>query len=166
MVRAMLAMGMALLLASCATSSMLVGQPRPPIDPSQVRIYNAPPPGGFEEIAVIETASGPVTYGEQNKLNAVLQNLREEAAKVGANGVLLQGTANGYGGTSVGVGAGGGSYRGSGFSSGGIGVSISPRTKYATGTAIYVPNPPPENWQPMLPGATGPAVAPEPGDGG
>lgn len=162
MIRAMFAAALTVLLAACATSSMMVGQARPPIDPSQVRIYNSPPPGGFEEIAVIETASGPVTYGEQNKLNAVLQNLREEAAKVGANGVLLQGTANGYGGTSVGVGAGGGSYGGSGFSSGGIGVSISPKTKYATGTAIYVPNPPPENWQPMVPGSLEPATAPEP----
>jgi hypothetical protein len=131
-------------LAACATSHMLVGQPRPAIDPSQVRIYHAPPPGGFEEIAVLDTASGPLTYGEQNKLNAVLNNLRQEAAKLGANGVLLQGTADGYGGSSVGVGAGGGRYGGSSFRSGGVGVSISPRTKHANGIAIYVPNPPPE----------------------
>ncbi|MBB1087236.1 lipoprotein [Lysobacter sp. SG-8] len=151
MKRILITAGLALLLAGCATSTMMVGQARPPIDPSQVRIYHAPPPGGYEQIAVIETASGPVTYGEQNKLNAVLNNLREEAAKVGANGVLLQGTTEGYGGTSVGVGASGGSWGGSSYSGGGIGVSVSPRPKYANGIAIYVANPPPESWTPQVP---------------
>ncbi|AWV08791.1 hypothetical protein [Marilutibacter maris] len=143
MIRAIVLAATTVLLSACATSHMLVGQPRPPIDVAQVRVYHAPPPGGFEQIAVIETASGPVTYGEQNKLNAVLNNLRKEAAKLGANGVLLQGTADGYGGTSVGVGTGVGRYGGHSYSSGGIGVSISPRTKHATGIAIHVPNPPP-----------------------
>ncbi|QDH71396.1 hypothetical protein [Marilutibacter alkalisoli] len=138
-----------LLLSACSTSSMLVGQARPPIDVSQVRIYHAPPAVPYEQIAVIETASGPVTYGEQNKLNAVLDKLRREAAKFGANGVLLQGTANGYGGTSVGVGTGVGRFGGRSYTSGGVGVSVSPRPKYATGIAIHVPNPPP----PMEPDA-------------
>ncbi|MCF7222850.1 DUF4156 domain-containing protein [Marilutibacter chinensis] len=148
MIRASVVAATALLLSACATSHMLVGQPRPPIDASQVRIYHAPPPGRYEQIAVIETASGPVTYGEQNKLNAVLNNLRKEAAKLGANGVLLQGTGDGYGGTSVGVGTGVGRYGGHTYSSGGIGVSISPRTKHATGIAIHVPNPPPVSTPP------------------
>lgn len=143
MIRAIVLAASAALLSACATSHMLVGQPRPPIDVSQVRVYHAPPPGGYEQIAVIETASGPVTYGEQNKLNAVLNNLRQEAAKLGANGVLLQGTADGYGGTSVGVGTGVGRFGGRSYTSGGVGVSISPRTKHATGIAIHVPNPPP-----------------------
>lgn len=136
---------LALCLTACSSNSQLItGTARPPIDPAQVRVYFTPPPGGFEEIAQLETASGSFTYGEQNKMDSVIANLREEAAKLGANGVLFIGAENSYGNSSVGVGAGGGNYGGSGFSSGGIGVSISPTKKFARGVAIYVPNPPPE----------------------
>lgn len=131
----------ALVLSACASSALVTGTPRPPISPSEVRLYYAPPPGGFEEIALLDTKSGSFTYGEQNKLNSVVAKLREEAAKLGANGVLFGGTANGGGGTGLSVGAGGGRIGGSGFSSGGIGVNISPTQKFARGTAIYVANP-------------------------
>ncbi|MFC3815323.1 hypothetical protein [Lysobacter sp. GCM10012299] len=144
-----------LALAGCSSTSQLVtGTPRPPIDPAQVRVYFTPPPGGYEEIARLETASGGFTYGEQNKLNDVMNNLRAEAAKLGANGVLFVGSENSYGGSSIGVGAGGGSYggyHGGNFSSGGIGVSISPTKKYAHGVAIYVANPPPPEQMPAMP---------------
>lgn len=133
-----------LALAACATSHILTGSPRPPIDPAQVRIYHGPPPGGFEEIAILETSSGAFTYGEQNKTDSVLRKLREEAARLGANGVLFQGSGEGYGGGGVSVGAGGGRIGGSSFSSAGVGVNISPRQKYASGIAIHVPNPPPQ----------------------
>ena len=97
-------------LAGCSSTSQLVtGTPRAPIDPSQVRVYYTPPPGGYEEIARLQTASGSFTYGEQNKLNDVINNLRMEAAKLGANGVLFVGTEDSGGGSSVGVGVGGGS---------------------------------------------------------
>lgn len=138
----------ALALAACASSHMLTGTPRPPIDPSQVRIYYGPPPGGFEEIALLETSSGALTYGEQNKSDSILAKLRAEAAKLGANGVLFQGTADGYGGGGASVGVGGGRVGGSSFSSAGVGVNISPRQKFAKGIAIYVPNPPPEQAPP------------------
>lgn len=134
-------------LAACATSHQLTGTPRAPIDPSQVRIYYGPPPGGYEEIALLQTSSGAFTYGEQNKTDSVLAKLRAEAAQLGANGILFQGTADGYGGGGVSVGAGGGrvSGRGGGFSTAGVGVgvNISPRQKHASGIAIHVPNPPP-----------------------
>ncbi|RPE79897.1 hypothetical protein [Vulcaniibacterium tengchongense] len=136
-------LSLVLLLAACASSHLITGRPRPPIDPAQVQVYFTAPPGGFEEIARLQTASGPLTFGEQNKMNAVLDKLRVEAAKLGANGVLFIGTEDGHGNSSIGVGAGGGSFRGRGFSSGGIGVSVSPSKKYAHGIAIYVPNPPP-----------------------
>ncbi|MCK9487987.1 MAG: hypothetical protein M0Q42_01030 [Xanthomonadales bacterium] len=134
---------LALALAGCATSHVLTGTARAPIDPAQVRIYHSPPPGGFEEIAILETSSGAFTYGEQNKIDSVLRKLREEAASLGANGVLFQGTADGYGGGGVSVGAGGGRVGGSGFGGVGVGVNVSPRQKHAAGIAIHVPNPPP-----------------------
>lgn len=132
------------LLAACASSAMVTGRVRPPIDPAQVRVYTVPPPGGFEQIAQLETQSGAFTYGEQNKLNSVLASLRKEAAKLGANGVLLVGTENGYGGGGANVGVSGGSFGSHSYGGVGVGVDITPRKKYAHGIAIYVPNPPPE----------------------
>lgn len=131
----------AMCLAACASSHMLTGTPRAPIDPRLVQIYFAPPPGGYEEIARLQTKSGAFTYGEQNKTDAVMNKLRQEAAKLGANGVLFQGTDDGYDGSGVSVGAGGGRVGGSGFGSVGVGVDLSPRQKYARGIAVHVPNP-------------------------
>lgn len=132
------------MLAACASSPMITGTPRPAIDPSQVRLYHAPPPGGFEEIARLEVHSGAFTYGNNAKDNAVRNRLREQAARLGANGVLLVGTATGPGGTNVGVGGGIGRGGGRSFSSVGVGVNISPQQRFASGIAIYVPNPPSE----------------------
>jgi hypothetical protein len=130
-----------LALSACASSALVTGTPRAPIDPSQVRVYFSAPAGGYEEIAQLESNSGAFTYGEQNKMNAVVAKLRKEAAKLGANGVLFRGTSDGYGGSGVSVGAGGGRVGGSSFSGGGVGVNISPRQKYARGIAIHVANP-------------------------
>jgi hypothetical protein len=138
-------------LAACASSHVLTGNPRPAIDPSQVRIYYGPPPGGYEEIALLETSSGAFTYGEQNKTDSIMTKLRAEAAKLGANGILFQGTADDYGGGGASVGVGGGRVGGSSFSSAGVGVNISPRQKHARGIAIHVPNPPPEQAPPPAP---------------
>ncbi len=152
MLRILTAALLALTLAACATSHIMTGQARAPIDPAQVRVYFDPPPAGYEEIALLETRSGAFTYGEQNKSDQVIEKLRIEAAKLGANGVLFQGTSDSWGGSGVSVGAGGGRYGGSSFSSGGIGVSISPTQKYARGVAIFVANPPPMNAPAPTPG--------------
>ncbi|NYZ61186.1 hypothetical protein [Luteimonas deserti] len=139
--------------AGCASSHVLTGTPRAPIDPAQVRIYHGPPPGQYEEIAILNTSSGALTYGEQNKVNSVLDKLRREAASLGANGVLFQGTADAErsgGGVSVGGGVGRGGGRS--FSSAGVGVNISPQQKYASGIAIWVANPPPAAAEEPLPG--------------
>ncbi len=141
----------------CASSHVLTGTPRAPIDPAQVRIYHGPPPGHYEEIAILNTSSGALTYGEQNKVDSVLSKLRNEAAKLGANGVLFQGTADGYGGGGVSVGGGIGRGGGRTFTSGGVGVDISPRQKYASGVAIWVQNPPPEGSVPEVPAPATPA---------
>lgn len=151
MARLLFAALLSLLLAACASSHVLTGQPRPPIDPAQVQVYFTPPNVPYEEIALLETSSGAFTYGEQNKTDSVLQNLRQEAAKLGANGVIFQGSADGYGNSGVSVGAGGGRIGGSGFSSAGVGVNISPTKKHARGVAVFFPNPPPAPAQPYAP---------------
>lgn len=149
-----------LVLAGCASSHILTGTPRAPIDPAQVRVYYGAPGVPFEEIALLETSSGAFTYGEQNKADAVMRRLREEAASLGANGILFQGTAEGHGGGGVSVGAGTGRVGGRSFSSGGIGVNISPSQKHGRGVAIYLPNPPADMPRPMQ---SEPQAQPQPG---
>ncbi len=141
----------ALALAACASSHVLTGTPRPPIDPSQVRIYYGPPPGGYEEIARLQVRSGAFTYGAQNKSNAVIRNLRREAARLGANGVLLQGVGEGPDRSAVSVGGGVGRVGGRSASSVGVGVNISPTPKHASGIAVWVEDPPPEAGPPSTP---------------
>ena len=127
-----------LLLAGCAsTSKVMLGHARAPIAPAQVRVYNQPPPR-YHEIALLETQSGSFTYGEQNKMNAVLDHLRKAAAELGANGVLLQEQGNERSGGGVGVGIGGGHFGGHTAVGGGVGVNISPAQKHARALAIYV----------------------------
>jgi len=127
-----------LLLAACASSPVMTGTARAPIDPAQVQIYHVAPPGPYEEIAQLTTSSGAFTYGEQNKTNSVLNKLRREAARLGANGVLFVGANDGPGGSAVSLGGGVGRGGGRSFSAGGIGLSLSPRQKNAVGIAIYV----------------------------
>jgi hypothetical protein len=130
----------AALLAGCASTSRLMISPaRPALSPEQVHVYMEPPTGRYVEIALLETASGPLTYGEQNKTNAVIEKLRAEAARLGANGLLLQGMASGYRGGRVGVGVGAGRYSGGHTRiGGGVGVDISPTPKHAQALAIFV----------------------------
>ena len=131
--------GLVLAVAGCAsTSKVMLGAARPAIAPEQVRVYFAPPPGRYEEIALLETSSGGLTYGEQNKTDAVIANLRREAASLGANGVLLTGTAQGYPGGGVNVGLGAGRIGGHTSVGGGVGVDISPTQKHARAVAILV----------------------------
>jgi hypothetical protein len=133
----------ALAVTGCSsTSRVMLGPTYPPLSPEQVRIYYQPPPR-YREVALLETESGGFTYGEQNKMNAVLTKLRVEAARLGANGVLFQGTQNGYGGSGVGVGVGGGHFGGHGGFGGSVGVDLSPSQKHARGMAIFVTDPPP-----------------------
>lgn len=87
--------GLSLVLSACGSSSaILVGTARPAISPSAVKIY-LDPPRAYERVALLESsskASWAVT--DQGKTNKMIDRLKEEAAKVGANGVLLVSTGN------------------------------------------------------------------------
>jgi hypothetical protein len=135
--RLTLAGACAALLAGCASSShVLVGQARAPIPPDQVQIYLQPPPH-FEQIATLDASSGSFA-SDQAKTDKAIAKLKAEAAKLGANGVLLQGVAKQQSG-SIGLGLGSASYGpgsavgGSAAGAGGLYV------KDAKGLAIYVP---------------------------
>ena len=128
-----------LALAGCSTTSTVItGEPRDPIDPAGVKVYRLLPEV-YEEIGMIQANSkGSMEFSEQGKTDAAVARLKEEAAKLGANGVLMKSLTDGYGG-SFSIGVGGGSYSGSG--GGSVGASTSTNTSYkiASGIALYVP---------------------------
>jgi hypothetical protein len=124
----------ALLLAACATSHVMLGKARTPISPDHVQIYDRPPPGPYQEIARLDTSSqGSFSFTAQAKTDAVIKRLKIEAAKLGANGVLLEGIGDQSSGA-IGTSAGGGGYSGGG----GIGISAGMSRKIGGGLAIYV----------------------------
>jgi hypothetical protein len=125
--------------AACATSShVLIGTARPPISPESVRVYYRAPPK-YEEIATVQASSqGSMALTSQQNMDKAIARLKAEAAKVGANGVLLQGVHDTPGG-SIGLGGGSTSY-GPGSAVGvGAGGSFVLTNKAAQGLAIYVP---------------------------
>jgi len=131
-----------LLLEGCASSSThLLAPARPAVDPAAVRIYRTPPQH-YQEIAVLDATSGAkFAHGSPQGEAQVLQRLKEEAAKVGANGVLVTLLGDRSRGV-LGVGVGGGGISsghrrfvaGEGSVSGGVPIV----QNSAQGIAIYV----------------------------
>lgn len=118
-----------LLLAGCASSSVVVGTVRPAIAPDQVKLY-LNPPKKFEQVALLESSSkASWSFSDQGKTNVVIARMKVEAAKVGANGILL----GGIGSQTVGS-VGTGTYNGGTA----FGVSSGIMHKSGSGVAIYV----------------------------
>jgi hypothetical protein len=138
-IRLWVATAFAWALWGCATSShVLVGTPRPPISPESVRIYSQPP-AQYEEIARINaTSQGSMAITSQQNMDKAIERLKREAAKLGANGVLLQGVADQPSG-SIGTGVGSSSYGGNSAVGVGVGSAFALYNKATTGLAIYVP---------------------------
>ncbi len=125
------------LLASCASSSILVGTARPPIDPATVKIY-LKPPKKFEEVALLDSSSkSSWAISDQGKMDVVIRRLREEAAKHGANGVLLQSRGEQSAGT-VGTASGSATAYGNTAYGSSMGVGANIFYKVGSGIAIYV----------------------------
>jgi len=93
----------ALLLIGCATGSVvLVGTARPPTDPQSVKLY-LKEPKKYDAIGLVE-ASSDSGFTDQGSQDYAVAELKKQAAKIGANGVLLTTTgtqtsamAGGYG---------------------------------------------------------------------
>ena len=116
-------------LSGCATGTTLVtGVKREAISFQQVKIYHTPPVS-YEIIAVVK-ASSEMGWTDQESLDMAVEEIKKQAAKVGANGIVLEKMgkessgsygnffSNGYGG---------------GFFVGGVDYS-----QVVSGTAIYV----------------------------
>lgn len=126
------------LLGSCATSShVLVGTPRAPISPDLVKVYTQPPEK-YEQIATIDASSrNSMALTSQQNMNKAIERMKAEAAKLGANGILLQGVQDQQSGA-IGTGIGSSSYSSNSSVGAGVGGSLGIYSKAATGLAIYV----------------------------
>ena len=133
-------------LVGCSTSShVMIGKARPAISPESVRIYLQPPPQ-YEEVASLDaTSQGSFAITSQQNMDKAMQRMKNEAAKLGANGILLQGVADTQSG-SIGAGGGGTSYGNRSATGVGVGGAFALTSKVTQGLAIYVPpedGPPP-----------------------
>ncbi len=83
-------------LSACASSrAVLVGMPRPAISPDQVQIYLQPPESKFEQIADLTASSqGSFALTAAGKMDKVIERLKQQASRLGANGILLHGVGN------------------------------------------------------------------------
>jgi len=80
-----------LMLTSCASGTAIVtGTTRAPIMPEKVKLY-LQPPEKYEVIAIVK-ASSDAGWTAQGSQDYAVQELKNQAAKLGANGVLLGGT--------------------------------------------------------------------------
>ena len=74
-------------------SRIVVGPARPAIAEESVKIYFRPP-ARYEEIALLNATSKNAFASDQSLTDSVLRRMKRDAARLGANGVLLQGVGS------------------------------------------------------------------------
>ena len=128
-----------MLAAACAAQGpVMLGPARAPIGPDQVRVYWTPP-AQFDAIADIHASSKSVfTPGGTQQMDKVIERLKEEAAKLGANGIIMGGFSDAQT-ASVGTGVGSESYSRNSAVGVGVGGSFGVFKKTGTARAIFVP---------------------------
>jgi hypothetical protein len=135
----------------CASSShIIVGKIRPAIAPNQVRLYIRPPTN-YEEIAILNASSRHSwKFTEQGRTDKAIERLKEAAARLGANGLLLNGIADEYAGSISTESATATAYGNTAYGFG-VGTSVPIRYKSAAGIAIFVPEQEMEKIKPKIP---------------
>lgn len=77
-----------LFLCSCISGAVVItGEERPPTDPTGVKIYFSRPDKA-ESIGLVRS-SGIAGFAQQQDYDNALNELKEQAAKIGANGIVL-----------------------------------------------------------------------------
>jgi hypothetical protein len=126
-------------LTGCVTSRVVVvGHPRPAISPDRVQIYLQPPEAKYQQIADLWASSrASFAFSAAGKIDKVIERLKSEAAKLGANGILLHGVGD-QGTAPVGVGLS--TETNSGHSPYGLGFGVSAFVYQKSGEAdaIYL----------------------------
>lgn len=109
------------IISSCASGTALVtGVQRPATSPESVILYTEPPVN-YEVIGIV-TASSDSGWTDQGSLEYALKEIKKQAAKIGANGILLENVSQ--------------------STSGGVyyyGVYFPSSSQNLTGKAIYIP---------------------------
>ncbi len=83
-------------LGACAITNettLLIGKKREATLPENVVIYTVTPEK-YQEIAIVTADAAHDFMSKQALLDIAVQKLKEEAAKVGANGILLENVGN------------------------------------------------------------------------
>jgi hypothetical protein len=133
-----LALATAPLSGCTATHAALLSPARPPISPESVRIFLEPPKARYQEIANLTASSrGAFTLTTHGKIDKVIERLKQEAARLGANGVLLHGVDSRSAG-SLGAGVSTESETGHSPYGLGFGTSVFFSQESGDGVAIYV----------------------------
>lgn len=134
----LLVLALLVLLTACASSHVLVGTPREPLDNwEDVKVY-LDPPAKYETIALLEASDqGANQFSAQSKMRKVISRLQAEAADLGANGILLQGVET-YQSGSIGSGFAQTTGAGNTAYTTGMGYSAAQLGKLGRAIAIYV----------------------------
>lgn len=136
--RTLTATALASLLACAASGPVMMGTARAPITPDQVTIYSAIP-ANAEKIAVLTASNkSAFTTGGQKSVDKVVERLKEQAAKLGANGLILQDFTDRQS-ASIGTGVGSQTYTRNASVGVGVGGGIGIFKKTGQGLAVYVP---------------------------
>jgi hypothetical protein len=85
--RAVLLAAVAACVAAC--SHVVPATPHAPSSADQITLYQAQPPKTYEILGVVTDSSSDVKYGEGFTADGVVNNLKDKAAVLGANGLLL-----------------------------------------------------------------------------
>jgi hypothetical protein len=94
-----------LLCGNASAGTTIVGEVRPAIDPARVKVY-WDAPRRFDRIAIITKGSGGAwIFSDNSEVDTAIAKIRIEAAKLGANGIILTAIEDrSGGGVSIGVG--------------------------------------------------------------
>ena len=77
------------ILFSCASgTSFVTGKKRPYVNPDRISIYTGPPED-YEVIGIV-SASSDSGFTDQGSLNYEIAELKKQAGKIGANGIILE----------------------------------------------------------------------------
>jgi hypothetical protein len=115
----------------------MVGHARPAIPVEQVTIYSHAP-SAFEDVATLSASTKSVfTPGGPAQIDKVVQELKVQAAQLGANGLILEGFSDSQT-ASLGTGVGSESYSRNTAVGVGVGGSFGIFKKTGMARAIYV----------------------------
>jgi hypothetical protein len=119
------------------TSNVMVGEKRPPLNITEVKLYTTPP-AKYVEIAILSVDAGHDFKPDQTVMDEAVERVKQEAAALGANGVIITSLGEKGSGSSVGVGTGTSMINGGVVTSNALMVMTGQRFKNISGMAIFV----------------------------